>query len=74
MARMNREEHDAAIARARAEGAREIVELIARMRELGLSMSAVSGALEATLRELDDVATKATEAAVESRAEKTPEE
>jgi hypothetical protein len=68
MARMNSAEVDAAKARSRWEGAKEIADLVGKMSDLGLSLEAVAGALAAQVKTIGAAAVDAETAAIDSRA------
>lgn len=70
MARMNADEIAAAVARARWDGAREIETLVSSMTKLGLGLAAISGALEAQIKELGATVVAAREKAEASRVAK----
>jgi len=74
MPRLTVEEHAADLAEARVAGAKQIADLIKSMRELGLSLAAVNGALSATINELATEALELRAKAEASRAPKTEPE
>lgn len=70
MARMNVQEIEAEVARAHHEGAKEIAALVSSMTKLGLGLAAISGALEAQIKELGATVVAAREKAEASRVAK----